>query len=775
MTHPLAPLLAWRQWIVVRLQSLANGKTDKLPIDSATTRPADAHDPAIWLDYNTAAAYASALPSHTVGFVLTAADPFFCLDIDSALQPDGTWSPLSQALCAALPGCAVEVSQSGRGLHIWGQGVVPEHGKKRVDLGIELYTERRFIALGSNAVGDMSQPCAAIAAVAAHYFPPRAAGVAVAEEGPCAEWRGPTDDDDLLRRALQSRSAAGVFGGRASFADLWHADAAVLARVYPPDASSSDPYDGSSADMALAAHLAFWTGRDVARIERLMRRSKLVREKWDQRGDYLVERTIRGACGMCREVLQDKPKAEPARGGSGVDETVTDQDPMHAARTFIAHVYAHEGHATLREYQGKLYRWAGAGWSEATEVDVEKAMYDFLQYRLIGGVKPNRTRVANVYHALTRMVHIDSSVTAPAWIEGDADAPAAEIVACTNGMLHLPTGELLPATPRFFNTAAVQCDYLPNAAAPQWLAFLRTVWPNDPQQVDTLQEVFGYLLTADTSMQKAFILIGPRRSGKGTIGALLTDLLGVESVTSPSLGSLSGEFGLQPLLNKLVAIVSDARLGGRADQQTIAENLLRISGEDRVDVNRKNLAVVTARLGVRFLFLTNELPKIADASGALASRFIILRMTESFFGREDRTLKARLQRELPGVLAWAVAGWRRLQQRGHFVQPDASAGDVEQLADLGSPVAAFIRDECTTGPTASVERAVLFDAWRVYCSRNGIVHAGSAETLGRDLKAAVPSLETVRPRGDGHTRQRMYRGLALRGPVQAGPWTSASQ
>jgi hypothetical protein len=319
---PLAPLRAVAQWIVVQLVPLANGKTDKLPIDyrtgAVTLKGSDgAHNPEIWLPHTAAADLVARWgPGYTVGFVLTAADPFWCLDIDSALQPDGTWSQLAQDLCRALPHTVVEVSQSGRGLHVWGQGVVPPHIRKRVDLGIELYDERRFIALGTGAVGDMSQPCPTIAAIAAAYFPPRAvSAVDVPDDGPCAEWRGPTDDDDLIRRAMRSHSAAGVFGAtRASFADLWTADATALARAYPPDAGSSEPYDRSSADAALAQHLAFWTGRYVARIERLMRRSALVREKWDARDDYLVDRTIRGACARQVDVLVDRePEARSFR------------------------------------------------------------------------------------------------------------------------------------------------------------------------------------------------------------------------------------------------------------------------------------------------------------------------------------------------------------------------------------------------------------------------------------------------------------------------------
>ena len=87
------------------------------------------------------------------------------------------------------------------------------------------------------------------------------------------------------------------------------------------------------------------------------------------------------------------------------------------------------------------------------------------------------------------------------------------------------------------------------------------------------------------------------------------------------------------------------------------------------------------------MFLTNELPGMRDASGALAGRFVILRLTESFYGKEDHQLTNRLRDELPGILNWAIEGWHRLRERGHFVMPSSAQEAVEEVADLGSPVA----------------------------------------------------------------------------------------
>jgi hypothetical protein len=305
------------QWIVVRLVERADGRTDKIPLNWVTGAACDAHDPAHHTTHAQAVAAATARgPGHCVGFVLTAQDDLVCLDIDGALQPDNTWSALALQMIQELPGCAIEVSQSGRGLHLWGRYPnPPEHKCKRTDLHVELYTKARFIAvaLGAAHNGQIAPRCEALPGFAARWFPPPVRQ-ATHGTGPRPEWRGPTDDQELLRRALRTQGAGAAFGNKATFADLWDRNVSVLSRAYPGDGDGG--VDWSSADAALAQHLAFWTGADQDRMQHLMLQSGLAREKWE-REDYLP-RTIGRACEVCTAVCQDKPVVAAVAGPAGV-------------------------------------------------------------------------------------------------------------------------------------------------------------------------------------------------------------------------------------------------------------------------------------------------------------------------------------------------------------------------------------------------------------------------------------------------------------------------
>jgi putative DNA primase/helicase len=256
------------------------------------------------------------------------------------------------------------------------------------------------------------------------------------------------------------------------------------------------------------------------------------------------------------------------------------------------------------------------------------------------------------------------------------------------------------------------------------------------------------------------LVVGPKRAGKGTIARMLTGLVGKSNVAGPTLSSLASNFGLSPLLGKPVAILSDARFSGRsADQAAVVERLLSISGEDLVTIDRKNREHLTVKLPTRFTILTNELPRLTDASAALPSRLLTLQLSRSWYGREDTELTEKLLQERAGVFLWAIEGLKRLRARGRFVQPNSGVETSQRLVELSSPVTAFVQDKCELVPEKSVPKRMLFELWRRWCSESGH-EPGSMETFGRNLLAAFPEVQSSRPR-DGGTRVTVYRGIGL--------------
>lgn len=305
-----AAMQPYKQWFIYRLDNYdpTRGKYQKTPIDARTRRePVKDHGGIeACSDWNTVASMGAELQStaragefYLPGFWLTAADPFWFLDIDQCViqDPQGTptWSILSMDLLGAFQGAAREISSSQRGWHVIGTGVAPPHGCKN-PLGLEFYTQDRGVALtcsqaSGNAAADYS---ASLPALVNTYFPPKAKSSGTAEwrDTPCEGSQPIADDAELIRWALNYQDASSLWGDKASFADLWMAHPAKLARAFP--SSTGDAWDRSSADLALANRLAYYTGNDCERMKRLMEMSDLKRDKWG-REEYL-HGTILEAC-----------------------------------------------------------------------------------------------------------------------------------------------------------------------------------------------------------------------------------------------------------------------------------------------------------------------------------------------------------------------------------------------------------------------------------------------------------------------------------------------
>jgi len=429
---------------------------------------------------------------------------------------------------------------------------------------------------------------------------------------------------------------------------------------------------------------------------------------------------------------------------------------------------------TLHSHAGRLVTWRNNHYVEiedgAISHDLCYWLHDALERK--GSRKEpyyedfpsNPVTVSSVVKTLHSCCFLDGSRDVPFWISGgDGQPDPREILCCLRSNVHIVTGRRLPPTPDLMTHAALEYEYDPDASQPAaWLEFLRSVWPDDPAAIATLQEWFGYCLTADTSQQKMLLIVGPRRSGKGTIGRVLTEMIGRANVAGPTISSLSGQFGLQVLLGKSLALVSDARFSG-PDLQAVVERLLCISGEDSITVDRKHLPSVTCRLPVRFAFLSNELPRFADAAGALAGRFVMLVQRHSFYGREDTALTSRLLAEMPGILLWAIDGWIRLRERGHFVTPESSVESVEMLMDLTSPVGAWLRQACVVAPDQRAYVQDLYQSYRKWCENEGRSQIPTVQTWAKDLVAVAPGLRQRRNPSVG----RFYEGIGLRSEYAA--------
>lgn len=309
------PYITWREMPPLR----HGAKPRKVPWNSAAVPPAspefNPHDPSWWMDADGCHQTIAAHPELNLkaGVVLSDNDPYFLLDLDDC--HDGTdWTEGAKNIVALFPTAAVEVSINGRGMHVIGQCQPALLGERRNKFNLygvecEFYHTGRFMALGHGFNGTVDLDWTANLQ---NILPTREAVQMLAvTDAPDPEWSGPEDDEELIKIMTASRgSAAQIFGDKASVEDLWTGNAEALARHYP--SVSGDQFDRSSADAALMSHLAFWTGKNTARMDRLFRRSSLMRPKYEKHGNYdYAGNTISGAVANTRNVYKQSVKSAP--------------------------------------------------------------------------------------------------------------------------------------------------------------------------------------------------------------------------------------------------------------------------------------------------------------------------------------------------------------------------------------------------------------------------------------------------------------------------------
>ena len=524
------------------------------------------------------------------------------------------------------------------------------------------------------------------------------------------------------------------------------------------DSDSADNENIKMAESLLAATLANYGA--VVRIVRLPGGPDCAKVGLD---DFLVAHGIDAFWRLVDAATEPGP-VEPEQ----LRRPARDLDPATEARRLLDTMTV-DGLPRLRFWRGSFWLWRRGAYREVSTNEVRGRIVEAVN-RIAFGV--GTATVGNILLQVQSQSMLMGDREPPRWLNGGETWPADEVLAARDGLFHMPsivdgkTPWKIEPTPRFFATAALDYDVDMDGPRPDgWLRFLDLAWANDPGAIGLLQQWMGYLLTPDTRQHKILFLIGPKRSGKGTVARVTRALIGAKNVCGPTLAALAGQFGLWSLVGKSLAIVSDARLSGRSDKAMVVERLLSVSGEDAIDIDRKCIEPLrSVKLSTRFMLLSNETPRLTDASGALASRMMFLRMNRSWYGKEDHGLTDRLLTELPSILQWAMAGWKQLRDQGRFAVPESGRRLAEEMEELGSPVTAFVRDECVAGEEHEVSRADLHEAFAAWAKENGKKVVTDSAGFGRDLRAAIPNIHDVQHRVFGKP-VRFYHGIGLQ-PLQ---------
>jgi primase-polymerase (primpol)-like protein len=385
------------QWVLWRKQR-RKGRPTKVPYCAMTGGLAATDDPRTWSSYDAVAAAFNARPGRYagIGFVFSQSDQFCGVDLDGCVGSDGVIAPVARAILDDLKTYA-EFSPSGTGIKLVLIGTKPPwarcRSKKVVGLKeIEIYDEGRFFALTGARVPSTPpnvedrQP--QLEALCQRLWPkncsPHLNGTVASA--------GFTGDD----AALVHRAGAAKNGDK--FKKLWAGDTSLYGG------------DDSSADLAFCSLLAFWTGKDAPRMDRIFRLSGLIREKWDERRGETTYRqmTIDRAIADCAEVFSPRRRRSPleaAAAATDAEQVAPADDPhglvplgqhdpvtgrlvlspkrtLPSAEAYVREFNRHPEGRTLHGYCGVFMDWRGNRYCEVEDEWLKQRLQAWLHAAL---------------------------------------------------------------------------------------------------------------------------------------------------------------------------------------------------------------------------------------------------------------------------------------------------------------------------------------------------------------------------------------------------------
>lgn len=404
---------------------------------------------------------------------------------------------------------------------------------------------------------------------------------------------------------------------------------------------------------------------------------------------------------------------------------------------------------TLLRSDEVWYAYTGMCWEERSDDAVHHALFVAM-----AGSFPQDGTINGTYGLLRKMCYTVRKI---------GRVPH-NLVIYLNGVLDLNTWVLSPHTSDHFTTNILPYDYAPGARCDRWLSFLAQVFEGDVERIALLQEWLGYQMVTSYRHHKIMLLLGPPRSGKGTIGRILERIAGTQNFSGGSLHAFASDKFIDSLRTKPVMFIGDAE--GKVSRNqvgTIIERLKTISGNDAVTFDRIYKSSLTETLPTRITVASNNTPQLFDDSGALAGRFLVLPINVTFVDHEDLTLFNTLCGELEGIAAWALAGLYRLNAAGAFTQPQESLDEKQYMTEAYSPLERFIGAACAEAEDGIVESGAMYTAyksWATMCeedhilARRTFIGAFKDATRGR-FKYGLHRHSTGRDTG--------FKGVELRG------------
>ena len=697
-------------------------KPKKVPINARTGMEAKSDDPSTWCDFSTAAM--SAVEFAGIGFMFGGSG-YFGVDIDGIADEiadflSGDKDNVVSEFTAAL-GSYTEFSQSGAGIHIICKGKLPGDGCRHEN--VEMYDSGRYFAMTGDVIGNLTVITDGEESIKPLYQKyigayRNTSSVKPAPQHEKTRPRMSRNEDELLHLAMNSRQGL-------AFSELY-------AGHWEGKYSSQ-----SEADMALCSMLAFWCGKDTAMMDKLFRRSGLMREKWDrkQSGTTYGALTLQKAVATCDKVFSPSEEEvyriailqdSEATAENGNDCKKYSFDDMGNAQQMLdlfgQKILYNYNEKKWLIYDGIRWRTDGTGFIRTladrsiARMSVEAAYYESQGEDMAKAFQKHLKSCRSNKSKNAMLSELEHHVPVT---PNDLDRNKA-LLNTADCVIDLRTLETQPHDATLLITKHTPIKYKPDAECPLWEKFLNQIFDGDAELVNYIQRAVGYSLTGSTSEQCAFFLYGSGSNGKSTFLDIVREICGDYAtniqpetiMVRPNGGTASSD----------VARLKGARFVTSVEPNEgmrINEGLLKqLTGDDIVTARKLYSEEFEFRPEFKLWMATNHKPIIRGTDTGIWRRVRMIPFTVHIPpDKVDRNLKDKLLGELEGIFAWAVKGVKLYNEQG-LRMPAAVAAAVEEYRAEMDVISSFISSCCIVEAGRQVKANDLYRVYSEWCSRN---------------------------------------------------------
>lgn len=758
----------------------------KAPLNALNGRSAKSNDDLTWTNFRTAIRGCAKFGFDGVGFML--GNGIFGVDLDNHIDEKtgkktytkDEFDDLCHEFISSLNSYS-ESSQSGDGVHIICKGFLPDDASNRVTgVGVEMYDDNRYFAMTGNVINDMTvmSRTGEIIPLYKKYLESKSSfknnvnnreiGVAeingkltFSEDIECVESTSYLSDDEIIIKIQSSKNGA------------------EFVRLYNGNMEEYDN-DHSAADMGLCSILAFWCNRDKAQMDRIFRKSSLMRDKWDRKtgnstyGERTLDLAIRNTSETYiaprkEEIIiknKELTQANNIVAKNNEFESTFDEngEPIIKLKKIFKsyslddtgnaeRFYDQFGHLFHYNVTDKVFMiWTGKSWIKDAQNTIRKyanALIDVFKEeaneynekiseakkegneekakfltKIQESMFKNAQRVSNKAGKDAMLDEFKSLYNIP--IESSSLDTDDYILNTESGVVDLKTGEIKPFDRKLLLSKNTHCKVSYEEPI-NWLKFLNSTFDRDNKEetkqiINCLRQVLGYILTGSSKEQVMFLAFGGGSNGKSTLFEEFLHICGDYGTVSSTDVIMQNKFAnnsrfaLAKLQNVRFCYIEETDESGKLAEASMK----KMTGSSTLSAELKYGNEFEFKTKFKICISTNNKPIIVSDDYGTWRRFFPFPFIKTFTGiNKDRNLPDRLLEESDKILGWCIKGCiDYLNNPEGLVMPQCMEQLLSDYKTEMDTVQTYLNANCTTAPGCEVKARELFQDYKNWARDN---------------------------------------------------------